>query len=167
MTIEHIVIHTGAVYHCAFPDIIRLQNGDLLTVSREAPAREGSGVPGEPDGRYTHGHLDAESRIAMVLSADDGRTWYPASRVVIDASDGTQGCLPLKAFDGGLDVYSPVEVGYDLDVRGKRGPGLVQFFHHRVGYAYGVGPRLLEHADGQTELAVGAGVRGPGGGRRR
>ena len=90
MDMEHIVIHKGTDYHCAFPDIMRIQNGDLVAVFREAPARPGTGVPGEANERYTHNHLDAESRISLVRSADDGRTWDPASRVVIDASDGNQ-----------------------------------------------------------------------------
>ena len=87
MDIEHIVIHKGADYHCAFPEIIRLQNGELVTVFREAafhpPRPEMKEVP------IGHYHVDDESRIAMVRSGDDGLTWDPSSRVVIDASDGS------------------------------------------------------------------------------
>ena len=46
MTVEHIVVHKENDYHSAFPDIIRLQNGSLVAVFRQAPVRPGDGVVG-------------------------------------------------------------------------------------------------------------------------
>ena len=100
MDLEHIVVHKGMDYHCAFPETIRLQNGDLITAFREVPF-----APADPDHRgvgaedidmgpqhpqMAHHHRHPQSRTALVRSTDDGLTWDPASRIVIDASDGTQ-----------------------------------------------------------------------------
>ena len=88
MAIEHITVYKGTDYHSAFPDIIRLRNGDLVCVFRQAPVRPGTGIAGDSHGTLTHHHEDPMSRIALVRSTDDGRTWDPESHVVIDASDG-------------------------------------------------------------------------------
>ena len=75
---EHIVVHKDGEYHSAFPHIVRLQDGDLVVAFRQSPIRE----------EMVHRHLDPESRIVLVRSSDDGKTWDPDSRVIIDASDG-------------------------------------------------------------------------------
>ena len=80
MAIEHIVVHKGTDFHGAFPDIIRLRDGDLVAVFREAPVREG----------MRHQHHDPGSGISLVRSTDDGRTWDPDRRVVISTSDGSR-----------------------------------------------------------------------------
>ena len=90
MAIEHIVIHKGTEFHSAFPHIIRLQNGHLLTVFRQAPFREGSGTPSAHNVKLNHNHLDPGSRIALVRSTDGGLTWDPETLAVIDASEGSQ-----------------------------------------------------------------------------
>ena len=90
MAIEHIVIYKGTDYHSAFPHIIRLQDGDLVVVFREAPVRAGIEGRGNQNEEVLHNHIDDGSRIALVRSTDDGRTWDPGSHVVVDASDGTQ-----------------------------------------------------------------------------
>ena len=97
---KHIIVHKGTDYHCAFPETIRLQNGDLITVFREVPL-----APANPDQRdvggedidigpqhpqIAHHHRHPQSRAALVRSTDGGLTWDPDSRIVIDASDGTQ-----------------------------------------------------------------------------
>ena len=64
MIVEHIVVHKENDYHSAFPDIIRLQNGSLVTVFRQAPVRPGDGVVGDRNEKLAHEHLDANSRIA-------------------------------------------------------------------------------------------------------
>ena len=89
MIIEHIVVHKGADYHCAFPDIIRLQNGDLVTLFREAPVHLGTSLTGNWISGKSHFHRDPGSRDALVRSTDDGRTWDPGSRVAVYASDGS------------------------------------------------------------------------------
>ena len=90
MAIEHIVVHKETDYHSAFPDILRLHNGSLMVVFRQAPVRPGDGVVGDRNEKLIHEHLDSGSRIALVRSTDDGRTWNPNSHTVVDASDGSQ-----------------------------------------------------------------------------
>ncbi len=87
---EHITIYKGADRHAAFPHVIRLQDGSLTCVFREAPARPGAASTWEGNEKVSHYHLDDNSCIALVRSTDDGRTWDPATRVVVDQSDGTQ-----------------------------------------------------------------------------
>ena len=90
MGFENIVVYKGTDYHSAFPHILRLQNGDLVSIFRQARTRKGYGAAGERDETLSHHHLDSDSRISLVRSTDDGRTWDPDSLVVIDESDGTQ-----------------------------------------------------------------------------
>ena len=58
MDIKHIVIYKGTDHHSAFPEIIRLHNGELLTVFRQAPVRAGSGVHKEHNAKVTHFHQE-------------------------------------------------------------------------------------------------------------
>ena len=90
MEFEHIVIHKDMEWHSAFPEIIRLQNGEMVCVFRQAPVRPGTGVHGEQGASVTHFHQDANSRSAMVRSLDGGLTWDPSTRVIVSESDGTQ-----------------------------------------------------------------------------
>jgi hypothetical protein len=88
MDFEHIAIYKGADYHSAFPHIIRLQDGELVVVFRQARTRSGSAEPGDRNEDVTHSHIDAVSLISLVRSTNDGKTWDPDSLVVIDSSDG-------------------------------------------------------------------------------
>ena len=115
MRFEHIVLHKGTDYHSAFPEIIRLQNGDLVAVFRQAPVREGTGVQGERNARVSHFHADPGSRIVVVRSTDDGLTWDNDSLVVVDPPDGVQ--------DHNLAMVSQVSSG-ELIVNNHR-----WFFH--------------------------------------
>ena len=86
---EHFTLYRGTGYQGAFPDIVRLADGGLLTVFRQAPARPGHGDPAHRrDEKLRHFHLDPESRIVAVRSGDDGASW--SVPVVIDTSDGSQ-----------------------------------------------------------------------------
>ena len=87
MAFENIVVYKGTDYHSAFPHIIRLQNGELVSIFRQAIARGGQ-ADDEHNRTLTHSHVDADSRIALVRSTDDGATWDPGSLVVVDQSDG-------------------------------------------------------------------------------
>ena len=78
MDFEHIVIHKDMEWHSAFPEIIRLQNGEMVCVFRQAPVRPGTGVHRERNARVTHFHQDDSSRTAMVRSLDGGLTWDPS-----------------------------------------------------------------------------------------
>ena len=90
MEFKHLVIHKDTDWHSAFPEIIRLKNGDFVCVFRQAPVRKGTGVHRERNAKVTHFHQDANSRIALVRSTDHGLTWPFESRTIVDESDGTQ-----------------------------------------------------------------------------
>ena len=53
---EHITIHKGTDFHSAFPEVIRLQNGDLLTVFRQAPVRPPNEHEGLRNAVHVHHH---------------------------------------------------------------------------------------------------------------
>ena len=77
MDFEHIVVHKGTEHHSAFPHVVRLRNGDLVCIFRQAMFRHGYPDGEARDQRLAHYHLDPESRIALVRSTDDGMTWDP------------------------------------------------------------------------------------------
>ena len=99
MALEHLIVHKSSDDLCAFPDIIRLHNGDLVTVFRESAIHPPSGNPDRPqDAKITHHHVITGSRVALVRSTDDGGTWAPASRIVVDAGNDAQDLnMPLIA----------------------------------------------------------------------
>ena len=91
MALEHLVVHKSSDYLCAFPDIIRLHNGDLVTVFRESAIHPPDRNPERPqDAKITHHHVITGSRVALVRSTDDGYTWGPASRIVVDPGNDSQ-----------------------------------------------------------------------------
>ena len=86
---EHFTLFRGTDYQSAFPDIVRLVNGDLLVVFRQALARPGHGDPAHRrDEKLRHYHLDPDSRIVASRSEDDGATW--SEPAVIDSSNNSQ-----------------------------------------------------------------------------
>ena len=88
MDFEHIIIHKDTGFHSAFPETIRLQNGDLVCVFRQAPFREPSTKHGTGNTKLAHHHTDEGSRIAMIRSTDDSQTWDSDKLLIIDTSDG-------------------------------------------------------------------------------
>ena len=91
MALEHLVVHKSSDDLCAFPDIIRLHNGDLVTAFRESAIHPPCRNPERPqDAKITHHHVITGSRVALVRSTDDGGTWDPASRIVVDAGNDAQ-----------------------------------------------------------------------------
>lgn len=85
---EHIVVHKDTAFHSTFPHLIRLRNGELVCIFRQARFRQGYADGEARDRSLAHYYLDPDSRIALVRSTDDEWTWDPDSFVVIDASDG-------------------------------------------------------------------------------
>ena len=78
MALDHLVVHKITDYLCAFPDIIRLHNGDLVTAFRESAIYPPNPSPKRPqDAKITHHHVAPGSRVALVRSTDDGCTWGP------------------------------------------------------------------------------------------
>jgi len=61
-----------------------------MTVFRQAPVRARNGEVGYGNENLTHEPVDTGSRIVMLCSTDDGKTWNRDSRVVVDASNGSQ-----------------------------------------------------------------------------
>ncbi len=82
---EHITMYKGTDYHSAFPEVIRLQNGDLLTVFRQAPVRPPNEHEGLRNAVHVHHHQDPGSRTVLVRSTDDGETWDIASHTIVDS----------------------------------------------------------------------------------
>lgn len=89
MQSENLEVYKSADFHSAFPHIIRLQNGDLVTLFREAPIHLGTNGTGNWIHGKSHFHRDPGSRNALVRSTDDGRTWNPDSHVMVYASDNS------------------------------------------------------------------------------
>lgn len=82
---EHITMYKGTDFHSAFPEVIRLQNGDLLTVFRQAPVRPPNEHEGLRNAVHVHHHQDPGSRTVLVRSTDDGETWDPDSHTIVDS----------------------------------------------------------------------------------
>jgi hypothetical protein len=76
MQLERVIIQKDPNIYSAFPDLLRLKNGDLVVVFRET------------DFRGWATHIDPSSRIVLMRSKDEGRTWPVENKVVIDASAG-------------------------------------------------------------------------------
>lgn len=84
---EHIIVCRDENLYCAFPDIVKLQNGNLIVGFREAPRRK------------IISHHDPRSRAVLVRSKDDGKTW--GEKIVIyQDEDGTQDPSIMQLKDG-------------------------------------------------------------------
>ena len=121
MNIKHITIYKGTDHHSAFPEVIRLQNGELLTVFRQAPVRAGTGVHRERNAKVTHFHQDTSSRAALVRSLDDGDTWDPTSFVIVDPADGVQdhNMAMISQVSSGEVIVNNMRLFSHLDEEGK------------------------------------------------
>jgi len=86
---EHTIIYKDKNLYCAFPDIAKLQNGELLVAFREAP------------GRKIVSHHDPQSKAVMVRSKDSGRTWEEKTIIYAD-EDGIQDPSIMQLKDGTL-----------------------------------------------------------------
>lgn len=73
--LKDIVIYQDEHYN-SFPNVVSLENGDILVSFRQAPDRH------ELFGNYTH--LDPAARAAYVVSRDHGETWDERSTVLYD-----------------------------------------------------------------------------------
>jgi hypothetical protein len=60
---EHFIIYKDENGYCAFPDVERLNNGEIVVIFRKAPKRR---IPT---------HLDSESKAVLVRSKDPYHTW--------------------------------------------------------------------------------------------
>lgn len=121
-----VVVANGGGRNTYFPDIVKLENGELLVVYYDSPA-----------------HTSQEGRISMVRSSDDGLTWSTPTTVIdsvyddrdpsiMQTSDGTLllsyfstdwsqdpqqrvGAFVASSNDNGLTWSSPITVESKLD----------------------------------------------------
>lgn len=84
---EHIIVCRDENLYCAFPDIVKLQNGELLVGFREAPRRK------------IISHHDPKSRAVFVRSKDNGKTWGEKT-VIYQDEDGVQDPSIMQLKDG-------------------------------------------------------------------
>lgn len=86
---KHIVVYKDENLYCAFPDIVKLQNGELLVGFREAPRRN------------IADHLDPQSKAVLVRSKNNGKTWGEKTVVYRD-EDAVQDPSLMQLKDGTL-----------------------------------------------------------------
>lgn len=79
-----VIIAEGGARNTYFPDIVKLQNGDLLVVYYDSTA-----------------HAALDGRIAMVRSSDDGATWSTPTTVVDSVYDDRDPSI-MQTSDGTL-----------------------------------------------------------------
>ncbi|MEM3062909.1 MAG: sialidase family protein [Nitrososphaerota archaeon] len=60
---EHLIVYKDENAYCAFPDIERLPNGEIIVIFRKAIRRE------------IATHIDSTSKAVAVRSKDNGKTW--------------------------------------------------------------------------------------------
>src|SRR5690606_23924265 len=94
--VEDVVIYRDDRFHCAFPSVVKLTDGDLLLAFRRAPNRLRYG-----ETRNTH--TDPNSYLVTVRSSDGGRTWTRQPELLYaDAFGGSQDPCLLRLRDGTL-----------------------------------------------------------------
>lgn len=94
--VADIVIYRDDRFHCAFPSVVKLTNGDLLLAFRRAPNRLRYG-------EKHNTHTDPNSYLVTVRSSDGGRTWTKEPELLYaDAFGGSQDPCMLRLSDGTL-----------------------------------------------------------------
>ncbi len=70
--LQHVRVYRDpqSKWNAAFPEIVCLSTGDLVTAFRQAPY-----PPTETAGQKTHDHGDVRARGAIIRSSDGGQTW--------------------------------------------------------------------------------------------
>jgi len=90
VNIQHAVVYRSADYQSAFPTVIRLRNGDLITLFNQSLVGDGTGVRGARNETLSHWHGAPGNWTTLIRSVDGGRTWAPDSLVDIDAAGASQ-----------------------------------------------------------------------------
>ena len=94
--IKDVVIYEDARYYCAFPSVIRRPDGELFVAFRRAPDRRSFGESG-------NSHVDPNSYLVMVKSADNGETWSQNPELIYaHAFGGSQDPCLLQLRDGAI-----------------------------------------------------------------
>lgn len=89
---QHQIVYDNPGSYCAFPDIKRLRNGQIVVVFREA------------DRRRFATHLDRTSRLVMLRSNDEGQSWVNKTIIYDEAEASLQDPSIRQLADGRLVV---------------------------------------------------------------
>ena len=94
--VRDLVIYGDPLFHCAFPSVVKLPDGELLVAFRRAPNRLALG-------EAKNYHVDPNSYLVAVRSKDGGATWSATPDLVYaHAFGGSQDPCLLQLRDGTL-----------------------------------------------------------------
>ncbi len=94
--VADVTIYADSAYFSAFPSVVRLDDGTLLTAFRRAPNRIMMGGD-------RNRHVDANSYLVAVRSTDGGRTWSREPQLMMaHPFGGSQDPCMLKLNNGDL-----------------------------------------------------------------
>ena len=105
--VADVTIYADSAYFSAFPSVVRLDDGTLLTAFRRAPNRIMMGGD-------RNRHVDANSYLVAVRSTDGGFTWTPEPQLMMaHPFGGSQDPCMLKLNNGDLlcTSYLWIQVG--------------------------------------------------------
>ncbi|RKX77207.1 MAG: hypothetical protein DRP87_09805 [Spirochaetes bacterium] len=91
--VKHTILYQDNDYNC-FPSIVRADNGSLLMVFRKAED------PVTKFGKPTH--IDPGSKIVLIRSIDNGKTWSDEPRLVFDDDCGENDPCITRLSDGSV-----------------------------------------------------------------
>jgi hypothetical protein len=103
--VEHLTVYKDERTHAAFPNVIRVFDGDLLVAFREAPIRADPQTE-QQTGQRSHYHVDPGSAIMAVRSSDDGNTWSGATPICPTTPSQDLNYAALTLLDGGAVLVS-------------------------------------------------------------
>lgn len=119
--IADVEIYRDQRFHCAFPSIVKLADGELLLAFRRAPNRLAYG-------EAHNSHTDPNSYLVSVRSADGGRTWSDEPALIYaDAFGGSQDPCLLQLRDGTLLCASYGWTFLRPDSLAKLGPASLNY----------------------------------------
>jgi hypothetical protein len=95
---ESVLIYQNGLAHVHVPDVLRLQNGDMLCAWREATE-----------------HLSNDGKIVMVRSRDGGKTWGERTVLVETPDTDERECALCQLRDGTLLANEWPNTYYDRD----------------------------------------------------
>jgi sialidase-1 len=95
---EHVVVYTSGYKHVHVPDLVQLQNGDLLVVFREGSE-----------------HISCDGECVMVRSRDGGKTWGERQVLRTYPETDERDCSLTQLLDGTLLCAEWPNGHYDRD----------------------------------------------------
>ncbi len=115
--IEDIVVYRNRSFYCAFPSVVCLSDGELITAFRRAPNRKRFGAK-------LKFHTDPNSYLVLVRSRDNGTTWSPEPELMFaHPMGGSQDpCMTLLS-DDAIIASSYAWTPIDKNMTGDDFPG--------------------------------------------